>query len=292
MVGFTVLLGLSLAHGATLDSKDGKMMRHEREVKRVEFNPSGELVDSAAFKVVQADKTEAAPGYCDIDFIYGKINSDECDFRAHFNYSNLTEDECIYAAEKGGATTKHDSFEVGPSWQDAHPKGCFVYPCDNGWCYYANEIGDQPMGQHIGGVPVCRRDKYINGEAIPGKTATDPSICKDSEYEVVLSEKACILAASCLGDCAGDPFDIGIYNESKRLEFPAGCFIHQEDAIEPRQCVYWNNPNWTASFAPTEPKGTPICKVKVPDHVGQLNRADFATTAAAPAPTEEGESTE
>jgi len=250
-----------------LDSKEGKLMRHERGINRIQLNFGGESL-----------KEKAAPGYCDLDFIYGNVNTDQCDQRAHFPYSNLTEDECIYAATRGGAHTRHDSFEVGPAWQDVHPKGCFVFPCGTEWCYYANEIGDQPMGQHLGGVPVCRRDRYIYGNA-EAEVATDPSICNNPEYEVVLTEAACIQAASCLGDCDGAPFDIGINNASKRLEFPAGCFLHADDSFADRPCVFWNNPNWTTSFAPSEPKGSPICVVKNPDNVGQLKRSDFITGA-------------
>lgn len=273
-------------------------MRQEREIKRIELSSSGEFQEKFGAEA----STEQLPGSCDLDFVFGKHNTNECDNRAQskVKYSDLTLEECIFAAQKAGAHTYTD-FELGEDWQDSHPKGCFVHPCVkkvNEWCMFHNDIGDTPRGagedgkKVIRGVPVCRRERYKEVNAQKEKAATDPAICKDDEYEVVMKESDCLAAAACLGDCVGESIRIGINDprEATLDSFPPGCFLHDTKKTtrsnltsarhtqgKERRCVFWNNPNWTTpkEYKPKDPKGKSICVVKKPDHVSTLDINEF-----------------
>jgi hypothetical protein len=284
-----------------LENKDGRLLRNEREVgiERLQLSADGQVLDvatngsSSGAGANSSDSGTNAWGEqtppdsadlghhsepCDLDFPFGIQNSNECDNRSTYGeYSNITSSQCIFAAEKAGAKTLTDgSFYVPPEWENVHPKGCFVFPCEtHSWCYYANDDGAMPSG-HILGRPVCRRDRYIHGTAVPGADVNDARMCPLPDYEVIESEEACRKVASCLGDCEEQRFGIGQTHEADKDIYPPGCFLKASSSSS-RACVQWNNPRYNGGqlFAPMNPVGTPICVVSQPDVVGILNKDDF-----------------
>jgi hypothetical protein len=175
-------------------------------------------------------------------------------------------DECIFAAEKAGAVTHHDEFDIDQTWQNVRPIGCFMFPCGSKQCYYHNEDGDTPHG-NLTGIPVCRRRMYLPGTAIANAFSDDPRICPHADYSAsIISQAKCRKVAECLGHKQGDPFVIGYHTKSDELLYPQGCFIHaSEKTSEGKEVVYFN-PS-TMGQAPTHPVGTPLCKVVKPQQV-------------------------
>mmetsp|Transcript_39309 Transcript_39309/g.62265 ORF Transcript_39309/g.62265 Transcript_39309/m.62265 type:complete len:296 (+) Transcript_39309:64-951(+) len=283
VASFIIAASLQGTLGANLHD-NGHMMRHERKeagMRALEMDPDGvmEVSPNAEFAQnspanqpgISKDDQSNGDDYCDYDYTFGHQNSNFCDANKSItSMSDLEDNECIFAATKAGAHQPNAGFEIPQEWDDVHPKGCFTFPCGDkaGWCYFENEDGAIPS-QNLTGYPVCRRWRYLNGQSVAGAAIDDHRICPDpANYMVVAGEDDCRKAASCLGDCAGEEFRIGIHNASKRDEFPPGCFLHQNSTHD-RACVYWNDPQHGTNH-PTMPQGTPICVVRSSDHTSSL----------------------
>lgn len=204
--------------------------------------------------------------FCDYDFPWGNQNSNDCDSRSITAESDLSQDECIFAAEQAGAVTHHGNFDVDQDWQNVRPIGCFMFPCGNQKCYYHNEDLSTPRGQ-LTGIPVCRRYMYIEGTATAGAFVNDTRICNNADYSAgIINSDKCRNVAKCLGHETGADFTIGAKNGADELLHPQGCFVHAaERTAEGKEVVYFNP--LTMGQAPTKPEGKPLCKVKQPQQV-------------------------
>lgn len=300
-----------------LESRDSRLLRNERNVplEQLELSADGtmanvpvsngnvsdnETIAAAARKAAWAKKTvwgekvvkdKALLGShsekCDMDFVFGNQNSNKCDNRSTYGtYSELTETECEFAAKEVGARTIKSDVAIDSTWYSVRPKGCFVFPCnDKGkvvdkpeWCLYENFEGAPPVEKGIFGRPVCRRDRYVNGKAVPGANVYDPSMCPQ-DYQVIDDFNKCQAVAQCVSVCKAKPFNVGEDNAfGTKDNYPPGCFIKPESASE-RACVHWNPIKLSGNlFAPNNPVsggGIPICEVLKPDRVNTLKKDDF-----------------
>jgi hypothetical protein len=214
---------------------------------------------------VESCDPATSEGCCRFDFPRGDPDTNMCDSRSVTQYSDMTESMCIWAAEQAGAITEPAHMQVPLDWESRRPKGCFMFKCldSDNWCYYWNGDGAMPDG-NLSGTPVCHRPRYIFGTSHPGKNITAPELCANDDYAVIADENECRLAASCLGDCAGGNFLIGVKNASTQMLFPPGCFLHKNDTSD-LPCVHFN-PD-TLKMPPTLPEGSPICRVKHPERI-------------------------
>jgi len=220
---------------------------------------------------------------CEEDFIQGKGNSNNCtDMGNH----TIIEDEgdCEIAAgrlglAKGSPFRIPDSVRADQTYeQDYFPKGCFHGKCDSSCtaadcslCVFYNAAGQTP--QNPVGTPICSRPRFLNGtKDTTGKNDGD---CPDG-YKVVDNPAFCrteITGCTTHGEggYTNHPFCINSQNNSKRHDFPHGCFI-ADDSLAPNDGadhVFFNDKvlksdgTEDAAFAtPSNPKGTPVCWVK------------------------------
>merc|ERR1719401_1749369 len=233
------------------------------------MTPNGNIIEQIEEASMEIASEHANEDYCGIDFVWGQANSNKCDERANHtiatDYSHLTRHKCITAANRSGAKTA-DPMMIPLDSEDERPEGCFMYPCTSvkpkgDQCYYYNEDGDLPPKPQ--GVPVCERPRYLYGKSIANKGVKAKELCDNDEYMVIDDINDCKKAASCLGLCVGEYFNVDDFNASKDLEYPPGCF---ENILDERKCVYFKR---AVLGPPTKPVGEPICKVKGSDRVGE-----------------------
>lgn len=229
-----------------------------------------------AMTVASKEKVDS----CEEDYIQGTGNSNNCsDLARHTNIED--EGDCEIAAgrlglPKGSPFRIPDSVRADKTYeQDYFPKGCFHGKCDSSCtandcslCAFYNEAGQTP--QNPVGTPICTRPRFMNGtKDTTGKNDGD---CPDG-YKVVDNPQFCrteITGCTTHGEggYTNHPFCINSQNNSKRHDFPHGCFIADDSLNEPDH-VFFNDKvlnsagTEEASFAtPSNPKGTPVCWVK------------------------------
>lgn len=204
--------------------------------------------------------------WCDEDFPLGTHMTNDC-----ANPSNerpIDKAECEQAMVQAGAVFQHNDsakFEIGDTYYNQYPSGCFRLDntdgsCgNNNMCYYFNECaGDQCAGHNstsiTGGTPVCYREKLKYG-------TTNASTCDAAGYDNIKDHALCEVLTSCLSHCTGNPFQANHLNASKYHIFPKWCFISLLDG-----CAYFNDPlipdDGSVTFPlPSAPKGRPLCNV-------------------------------
>jgi len=247
-------------------------MRSEKAA--VEMQASGSMQKSPPEQLVRDQQDDVdvdvvkETDMCDVDYPMGK---DACHCADAEKHSLILQEEmCIEAANEAGVTAPVGHFRIGSEFFHSRPKGCFKYECSEdpkGVCYFFNPIGNIPhkcdtnntelaasnSTEEVKGLPVCKRAKFLNG------TVDANEGCPDG-YDVIMNENNCSEAGICLGYCEGAEFREAIANESRRDEFPEGCFIHK-NTNKSQGCVYYNPPleGWGK---PKKPVGTPICQVR------------------------------
>lgn len=194
---------------------------------------------------------------CNNDYLLGFNNTNECLNSTHHRLI-MDEGMCIRAANLTGAGLDIPFFKLDETWQDLHPKGCFLWECDKvgdgsstdkKWCFYYNP-GENPL--YPRGHPVCYRAEYVNG-------TQDTNGGCDPGYQRVMDEQACADAAECLGFATENEFRIGDWNWTKHDEYPKGCFIRTDTGA-----FQFNNVSSLHGAEPAHPEiggGIPICNV-------------------------------
>lgn len=234
------------------------LIRGEPVQRSVLLEATGELVKKADPAPAPASPIHAEPlgdtKTCNMDYMEGPANGLACAAATHTPITDSA--VCLEAAQVTGTQVMpRATFLIAHPDFSKHPRGCFKMPCTEGnatECYFFNDDDDESFRSHadtVTGTPICTRDKYTNG-------TKDGSACY-SIYNLIASEKECNDAAECLGYPSADTFRIDEdEGNTKRYDlFPQGCFIMKKD-----QHVYFNA--YTSSMAkPTNPVGTPICKV-------------------------------
>lgn len=270
---FLAAMGLLIVDVACIAlTSERAMMRSEKAV--VEMQASGSMRESPPEQLVRdqgddvdvdvADETDM----CDVDYPMGK---DACHCADEEKHSLILQEEmCIQAANEAGVTAPVGHFRIGAEFFHKRPKGCFKYECSEdpkGVCYFFNPIGNIPhkcdtnntelaasnSTPEVKGLPVCKRAKFLNG-------TVDSNEGCPTGYDVIMNENNCSEAGICLGYCEGAEFREAMANESRRDEFPEGCFIHKS-TNKSQGCVFYNPPleGWGK---PKKPVGTPICQVR------------------------------
>jgi len=173
---------------------------------------------------------------------------------------------CRMAAQEINITAApSSSFEIDLNFYDSHPAGCFVAGCNTsidpkGLCAYMNPIGAVPSctnGTTCSGGAICPRKRLLYGAA---DSAAEDGGCATG-YKVLKDQNVCGTATKLLRHCEGDPFETGVHNLSKVMDYPLGCFRDTLDGGNgTHDCLYYN-PGNTVLGAPSSVHGTPICIV-------------------------------
>lgn len=249
---------------------------HQRHTQ-VHLGPTGEIEEATHRRQVSAVSTAGShkAGHrakqnpqaltCEPDFVLGIEDTMHCADAEHHEIVR-TADECELARVQAGATkgdnSTHLTWILGWDDQEHFPMGCFQHP-NLTQAFFFNPVGWDP--KHPKGWPVCKRQKYRDGELNQNDGCPE-------EYTKVLDMDECQESVpTCMSACHSvNDFVYGVPATSvhderpagseKYHDFPAGCFVLN-------QCVHYNNGTGTGPPGP-DISGMPICKVAQPYHVG------------------------
>jgi len=250
-VGLLLLPQASLAATLTTD----RVVR--REPTGVQLTSEGEieLFESDKSKLSSQDEEtvkQRTTDFCLYDYPVGVDKTSTCIDGGKSNELLIdSEDMCMHAASKAGATTVSLKFRLHQDFELFRPKGCFKETCahGNGACYFFNPVAaDVSTIVPAEGTPICYRPRYQNGtEGVAGKCGE-----LHAGYELIDEEQKCRAAAGCLNDPPAHNFIIGMFNGSKHLDYVRGCFFD-----DVRKQVFWNPKN---DLGPcTSCTGTQLC---------------------------------
>lgn len=260
-VGLLLLPYASFA--TTLTSKEAldRVVRREGEPTGVHLTSDGEveMLESGKSKLSSQDEEsikQRATDLCLYDYTVGLEKTSTCKQVDGGENEDLlidSEEMCMHAASKAGATTLPGKFRLHNDLEKLRPKGCFKSTCSehsNDVCYFFNPVGDDvaPNETTWKGTPICQRPRYQNGtEGVAGS-------CGDLHpgYELIDDEQKCRAAAGCLAEPPAHNFIIGTFNASKHLDYVRGCFYDEN-----RKQVFYNPPNDLGAC--TDCRGKELC---------------------------------
>lgn len=258
-------------HARVMRAELGRKKKERRREVRVEaMDAQGHLLETrvgepivpARGEMLQMRTDPDVPDIaCNDEYPLGRVDTSQC-AEAHHNLI-VDQEMCAQAAEMSNAGVDHDRFVLTEEWWEAHPRGCFAWPCfpgassKSGMCYFFNPVGDDPCRNsnsthRCKGQPICYGVHYQNG------TTNTNGGCPHG-YQVLMDETKCLAAASCLGFCVGTQFRMGVANASQHMDHPEGCFIHEDEG-----CLYFNPPNELGK--PSRPSGIPVCNATEVGH--------------------------
>jgi len=268
----TTFLSLILAASGAALTAEQSLIRRDGP-KMLTIDPSGALA-AMVEEGKESDTNTIVPEGCNDVFPYGVADSDSCG-----NFTVIEDDgKCREAAAAMNRTYPRTAVLEGEEWETVRPKGCFEFPCQedsNEKCLFYNERDLTTAAKKISGVPVCLKEKYVNGTAAPGEKTSCPAGYENMEGE--FAEDTCRTAGICKGYCDGHQFRSELAHTNASEVFPQGCFIHAKWG-----CLYYNN---VTSTPPSNPTGTPVCKaVEASGAAGATVSPSAPMTAAAAAP--------
>jgi len=257
-MGLLLLPQTSLA--ATLSNTLPPVVRREPTGVHLTSEGEVELLESGSRLELRSQDEESvkqsATDMCLYDYPVGLEKTSTCIDGGKNNELLIDSEEmCMHAASKAGATTLPGNFRLHSDLEKLRPKGCFKQTCSeaghvgHGACYFFNPVGDDiPPNASWEGTPICYRPRYQNGtEGVAGS-------CGDLHpgYELIDEEQKCRAAAGCLAEPPAHNFIIGTFNGSKHLDYVRGCYFDED-----RKQVFWNPPNDLGAC--TDCRGKELC---------------------------------